>query len=284
MQTEILKEIARRYTEKYYPEFLHRFDRVWGLLRSANLKKFSIQEFQWARGIEFADNVDDECVEWMRDLYIFGRLEVIHNILYSRAITKTELVRHLTRICNHLKLSPAIAKKKVEETADFILSLLEDDYPTVIKKKENLRLLVTDKDPEYVVWESIKGDWRASLKKIEALKESKSITLLLDENNEIFVNGKNKTMFFAKKPKSLASLIYLLENKGSCYIDNFIDGVNKMTKKGKKLKRSNVSRRIRYLNSILKELGIINDIIFILGDRVYIPSNIKLCLIRKINH
>jgi hypothetical protein len=110
------------------------------------------------------------------------------------------------------------------------------------------------------------------------IKNDETIKLLLDEAGRIYVNGREKTLYFKNRRISYTLLKYFLENKGSAFLEDVLTAYRK-TKKGNVAKKTLI-RSIRHLNDILKKLGVKNGIFFANKERMYFPTEVRLCCIK----
>jgi hypothetical protein len=182
--------------------------------------------------------------------------------------------------CNQYMAETKLTREilaRVKSGKDEIVSLLKGRQKIAGEDREEREEL------GYYIWESKKG-WRpASFGDVMSIKRDKTIQLLLDEDGRIYVKGIDKTEFFKTKKVSFSLLKYFLKNKGSVYLNDVFEELKKI-KKGINIRKRNVKRGVRNLNSVLKSksIGIKNGIFFAEKDRAYIPSEVKICfIIRK---
>jgi hypothetical protein len=160
---------------------------------------------------------------------------------------------------------------------------LENDrreYERKIKKtKEELPKTKGDDELKYKAWRNVIGWQSVSKKDIEKLKKDESIDLLLDEEERLFIKGKEETDFFKQKGKSFQTIKYMFINKGSVYYTEFYQELVRLNE-GQKIRKGLPKRTIRHLNSLLNKLGIQEDIYFNIKERVYISNKTAVCYIK----
>jgi len=145
---------------------------------------------------------------------------------------------------------------------------------------------------DYIVW--VRGDipYQASAEDVEFLKKDISISLLLDENGAIFVNGDDKTTLFKKRALPYALIRLFILNKGRVSFERaFIE--RKRVKKNKKASTDhhrltgkepeNIKNTMRYIVRVLGDLDVKGKIDPIADEFFEMSDDVKLCWIKSKN-
>ena len=136
----------------------------------------------------------------------------------------------------------------------------------------------TKKNAEFVqellfeVWDQTKGTYKASRKHVTLLKKDKTIVLLLDEEERIYVYAKDVMDFLKQKYAILEILRFVLRNSGSAYLIDIFDKLKDREANIDEDEIASAKRSIRHVNKTLKMLKV-NKPIFQFEKRRVIVNN-----------
>lgn len=136
-----LKVVAKRFTEKYYPQFLHRVDRIWDMFEKIDINSFVSKSGKYQLGNAFgiAGTAEPIFQEYMKVISILAYVNP--SVKGKDGIDKNEIIIQLTSAPKGIKLS-TIQQQKLE---DFFSEILHspDQESVVIKKKKIINFTET---------------------------------------------------------------------------------------------------------------------------------------------
>lgn len=111
-----LKKLAQVFVKQYFPEYLNRVDRIWGMLDNVNLNAPQ-KQFQLGSTLGFAAEASPELREVVSGL-------VAIRVTYEQEkdnvfIPPPELQKLISEVCEKLKVSPDVKIKLEKVTVDF---------------------------------------------------------------------------------------------------------------------------------------------------------------------
>ncbi len=130
MKPIVLKEVAKKYTEKHHPEWLHRVDRIWDMFEKIDFDSFISESGNHQLGNSFgiAGATDPEFQEYMKVISI---LAYINPRIKNDGIGRNEIRVQLNSVPEGIKLS----EKQQHKLEDFISDILasSDTIPEINK-------------------------------------------------------------------------------------------------------------------------------------------------------
>lgn len=169
----------------------------------------------------------------------------------------------------------ASQKQKLTDQISDRIDELAREWEVDSKKQVSPSAVEVEGKLEYEIWQT--GDSAnnaASLKQINEIKKDKKIDLLLDGSDRLHIRGRDVTDFFKRKSSSFVCLKYLIHQKGHVQEIDFIDHLE--------IEDQPIQRKIRYINSLLREFGL-DDLFYVLWDRINIQADAKIAYIKKLN-
>lgn len=107
-----LKEVAQRFTKKYYPQWLHRFDRIWAMFEKLDLDSFvsnaAEPQYQQGEGFGIAGETDHLFKECISGIAIFA---FTNQDLRENNINTEELRNRIAIVTANKNLSAGLQKK-----------------------------------------------------------------------------------------------------------------------------------------------------------------------------
>ena len=205
MKPIYLKEIARGYTDKFYPQYLSRVDRIWDMIESMppNIKP---SEYQCGDGFSFASGAEESFDDFISGIAVF--VFTYKNIKDENKITKENLKETIETNLLKLKLTKSINDK--------IKNLLKEVIPSSVSK---LNGFINGKKVEYKVWYKNSEPGGIELTK-EAKEElvkndlDKYILFIIREDNLTHTYIKEKLTNNPPGKVAYRILSYVLKNKG----------------------------------------------------------------------
>lgn len=134
----------------------------------------------------------------------------------------------------------------------------------------------------FEVWDRTKGTYKASQKQVTLLKKDKTIVLLLDEEERIYVFAKDVMDFLKQKYAILEILRFLLRNRGSAYLIDIFDKLKDREASIEEDEIASAKRSIRHVNKTLKMLKVNKPIFQFEKRRVIVEADMKICSIQYI--
>jgi len=129
-----LKEVAKRFTEKYYPQWMSRFDRIWEMFEKTDLNKIVSDpaKSQYLQGNAFgiAGTAEPESKEYMSGIAIVAF--TYQGAKAKDSISDDEIKKRISLVPN-LKIIPGV-QRKLENVISEMLPLMVE--ATVESKKE----------------------------------------------------------------------------------------------------------------------------------------------------
>jgi len=135
-----LKEVAKRFTEKYYPKWLSRFDRIWEMFEETNLNKIisdpATSQSYLGNAFGITGTTEPESQDYMSGIAIVAF--TYQGAKDKDSISDDEVKKKISLIPN-LKLTPGV-QKRLEDTISEMLPLMVGEAVEQSKYKETSNL------------------------------------------------------------------------------------------------------------------------------------------------
>jgi len=207
MKPTDLKEIAERFTEKYYPQWLSRVDRIWKMLEKIDPKSlnFQFKNSQSIQGNAFgiAGETDPQFKEYMTGVAILAF--TYQGVKDKNNISEDEIRKKVTIVPGSLNM-PLGLQGKLENVLSEMLPLMIDSEVLKTKGKE-----VRDEKKYAKVWRNETGTEEEIINKqkfdeFEKMKLNYDIFII--DNGEYERDSVGSIYFNGNEIKDFTSLKY----------------------------------------------------------------------------
>jgi len=230
-----LKKVAKRFTEKYYPQWLSRFDRIWEMFEKTDLNKIvsdpAKSQYQQGNAFGIAGTAEPESKEYMSGIAIVAF--TYHGAKDKDSISNDEIIKRISLVPN-LKITPGVQQKLENVISEMLPLMAKNIEEQPESKTDNLELLQVNEKmteynqklssigvSEYRVWYN---DSEPSGLPIDIITKEKIVTRKREKYNlfivreealtQIFINGGSAT---SKPSKSgYRILTFALKFRGNC--------------------------------------------------------------------
>jgi len=276
MKPIVIKELARKFTETYYPQYLHRFERIWKMLVKASTE--STQDTRKEiytplpiGGLAFGDGADKKLKYCMNGIAVFAFSYASNKNIDE--ITKDDLLHNLKIQQSQLNLPDNIQSK--------INELLIEIFPNIIQQQSKV---YSEDIAEYNIWTE-NGKIRKSISNLNQFIESKEI--FIDEDSNIAYCKGKRIIEIEGSDLYYNILKSIMKKGGSIQIEQLITLVidKGIEKKITKNKRNRITTAIARLRKILLKYGF-NTFKYRSGKYFLENKNalIQFATSKKINH
>ena len=148
-----LREVAKRFTEKYYPQWLSRVDRIWEMLGKIDpnslYSESAKSQYQLGNALGIAGTVEPEFKECISGIAVFAF--TCHGLKSEEGIVEADLQSHIATTSLGLKISPGLQSKLESVLIEMLPSLIGGTVGTKVEKlKINFtesEIVIGDKEP-----------------------------------------------------------------------------------------------------------------------------------------
>jgi len=130
-----LKEVAKRFTEKYYPQWLSRFDRIWEMFEKTDLNKIVSDpvksQYQQGNALGITGTADPESKEYMSGIAIVAF--TYQGTKDKDSISEDEVKKRISLVPN-LKITHGL-QQKLENVISEMLPLIVEEAEESKKEK-----------------------------------------------------------------------------------------------------------------------------------------------------
>ncbi|MCK4454608.1 hypothetical protein KAU51_04700 [Candidatus Parcubacteria bacterium] len=148
-----LKEVAKRFTEQYYPQWLSRFDRIWEMFEKTDINKIVSDpaKFQYQQGNAFGitGTADPESKEYMSGIAIVAF--TYQGTKDEDSISEDEVKKRISLVPN-LKITHGL-QQKLENVISEMLPLMVGESVAKAKNKKLTKQKTSERQTkEFVVY------------------------------------------------------------------------------------------------------------------------------------
>lgn len=119
-----LKEAAKKFTEKYYPQWLSRVDRIWNMFGKVDPDLlFSNSQSQLGNAFGISGTVDPESKEFIGGIAI---LAFTYKQVQDESLVSEDEIRQKISIIPNFKITPALQRKLGHVLAEMVPSMVHD--------------------------------------------------------------------------------------------------------------------------------------------------------------
>ena len=216
-----LKKVAKRFTEKYYPQWLSRVDRIWDMFEKIDIESFvsesSNSQSQLGNAFGIAGEVEPKFQECMSGIAIFAF--TYQGVKDKNIVSEDEIRKRVTIVPGGFNM-PAGLQGKLENVLSEMLPLVGNSIEGQAENQAN-DLPSSVGASEYRVWYN---DSEPSGLPIDIFTKEKIVTQKREKYNlfivregaltQIFINGDSAT----SKPSKFGYriLALALKHRGNC--------------------------------------------------------------------
>ena len=232
-------QLAKKFTEDCYPQFINRFDRIWEKLtkRSSDFKGDDFYLPNFVDNFAFSDEVDIELNQYI----------ILISIFTDSKNNLKDFSEGLNKICLKINTSDDITGKIAEFIKDFDESQNVNVFVDNSIQKE-------EKEQKYLIWTRY-GKFVKESNEIEIMKTGND--LFIDGDKGFVYNKGHRIVEIAKWPQAYKILKCIAKNKGSATPRQILDAIypdTKISKKSSTIKK--VSPPVSRLRKILLKYGL----------------------------